>query len=92
MIRELRMATLAGGNVQSPHSPNATEYGRIMSPSREKTCLRKFACNKGADQPAHPRRLISAFVIRLYTTYQFAAAQERHTKNVQPHDSMITLK
>ena len=23
-----------------------------------------FANNKGADQPAHPRRLISAFVIR----------------------------
>ena len=32
---------------------------------REKTCLRRFANNKGADQPAHPRSLISAFVIRL---------------------------
>ena len=32
---------------------------------REKTCLRSFANNKGADQPAHPRSLISAFVIRL---------------------------
>ena len=31
---------------------------------REKTCLRGFANNKGADQPAHPRRLISVFVIR----------------------------
>ena len=31
---------------------------------REKTCLRRFANNKGADQPAHPRSLISAFVIR----------------------------
>ena len=32
-------------------------------PRREKTCLRRFANNKGADQPAHPRSLISAFVI-----------------------------
>ena len=30
-----------------------------------KTCLWKFAINKGADQPAHPRILISVFVIRL---------------------------
>ena len=30
----------------------------------EKTCLRRFANNKGADQPVHPRRLISVFVIR----------------------------
>ena len=31
---------------------------------RENTCLRGFANNKGADQPAHTRSLISAFVIR----------------------------
>ena len=31
---------------------------------REKTCLRGFANNTGSDQPAHPRSLISAFVIR----------------------------
>ena len=31
----------------------------------EKTCLRWLANHKGADQPAHPRSLISAFVIRL---------------------------
>ena len=30
---------------------------------REKTCLRGFANNKGADQPAHPHSLISAVVI-----------------------------
>ena len=40
---------------------NATSFGS----RREKTCLRWFANNKGADQPAHPRSLISAFVIRL---------------------------
>ena len=31
---------------------------------REKTCLRGFANNTGADQPARPRSLISAFVIQ----------------------------
>ena len=32
----------------------------LNGPQCEKTCLRRFANNKGADQPAHPRRLISA--------------------------------
>ena len=36
----------------------------INGPRREKTCLRGFANNTGADQPAHPHSLISAFVIR----------------------------
>ena len=36
----------------------------IFGPQRRKTCLRGCANNKGADQPAHPRSLISAFVIR----------------------------
>ena len=31
---------------------------------REKTCLCGLANNKGADQPAHPDSLISAYVIR----------------------------
>ena len=35
-----------------------------FGPRREKTCLWGFANNTGADQPAHPRSLISAFVIR----------------------------
>ena len=39
--------------------------GIIYGPRRDKTCLRGFANNNGADQPAHPRRLISAFVIPL---------------------------
>ena len=39
--------------------------GKILyGPQREKTCLRGFANNTGAEQPAHPRSLISAFVIR----------------------------
>ena len=36
----------------------------IIGPQREKTCLRDVANNTGADQAAHPRSLISAFVIR----------------------------
>ena len=38
---------------------------KTNGPRREKTCLRGLANNTGADQPAHPRSLISAFVIRL---------------------------
>ena len=37
----------------------------VIGPRREKTCLRGVANNTGADQPAHPRSLISAFVIRV---------------------------
>ena len=36
----------------------------LYGPRRKKTCLRGFANNKGADEPAHPRSLISTFVIR----------------------------
>ena len=36
----------------------------LMGQCREKTCLRRFANNKGADQPAHPLSLFSAFIIR----------------------------
>ena len=37
----------------------------IYGPLREKTCLRRSEINKGADQPAHLRSHISAFVIHL---------------------------
>ena len=40
------------------------ETGYIYEPAHEKTCLISYVNNKGADQPAHPRCLISAFVIR----------------------------
>ena len=36
----------------------------LYEPGHEKTCLMPYANNKGADQPAHPRSLISAFVVR----------------------------
>ena len=37
----------------------------LYGPRREKTWLREFANNKCADQPEHPRSLISAFAIHL---------------------------
>ena len=37
----------------------------------KKICLWWFANNKGADQPAHPRSLISAFVIHLLESIKF---------------------
>ena len=33
-------------------------------PRHAKMCLMPYANNKGADQPAHPRSLISTFVVR----------------------------
>ena len=45
------------------------EFRKLMinisyEPGHVKMCLMSYANNKGADQPAHPRSLISAFVIR----------------------------
>ena len=37
---------------------------QTYEPGHEKTCLMSHANNKGADQPAHPRSLISTFVVR----------------------------
>ena len=36
----------------------------IYWPGHAKTCLMPYANNKGADQPAHPRSLISTFIVR----------------------------
>ena len=36
----------------------------LFEPGHEKTCLMSYANNKGADQPAHSRSLISAFIVR----------------------------
>ena len=37
---------------------------KICELGPEKMCLMSYANNKEADQPAHPRSLISAFVVR----------------------------
>ena len=52
----------------------ALEWLVTCGPRREKTCLRGFANNTVADQPAHPRSLISAFVIRLLESTMFNLA------------------
>ena len=44
--------------------PKAHVLAYIIGPHHNKTCLRPLSNTKGADQPAHPHRLISAFVIR----------------------------
>ena len=36
----------------------------LYEPGNEKMCLMPYANNKGANQPAHPCSLISAFVVR----------------------------
>ena len=50
---------------------------KTNEPRREKTCLLGFANSKGADQPAHPRSLISAFVIRLLESSIFKLASSK---------------
>ena len=37
---------------------------KAHEPGHEKMCLMSYAHNKGANQSAHPRSLISAFVVR----------------------------
>ena len=44
--------------------PGNQDLHLILEPGHEKMCLMSHANNKGADQPAHPRGLISAFVVR----------------------------
>ena len=36
----------------------------VIESRHEKTCLMPYTNNKGADQPAHPRSLISTFIVR----------------------------
>ena len=50
---------------------NRMYTANIRGPRREKTYLRRFSNNTGADQPAHQRRQISAFVIRLLEIHIF---------------------
>ena len=40
----------------------------VYEPGHEKMCLMSYANNKGADKPAHPRSLISAFIVRCLDT------------------------
>ena len=40
-------------------------------------CLMSYANNKGADQPAHPRSLISAFVVRCLDSISLDSVDEQ---------------
>ena len=46
----------------------------LFGPRREKTCLRGLANNTDADQTAHLRSLISAFVIRYLESFIYKLA------------------
>ena len=41
----------------------------LFGQQREKPCLRGIANNSGADQPVHPRSLISALVIHFLENF-----------------------
>ena len=56
---------------------NTIQEFKASGSRREKTCLRGFANKTGADQPAHPCSLISAFVVRFLesTVCKFATGK-----------------
>ena len=51
----------------------------VMSnePGHVKMCLMPYANNKGADQPAHPRSLISVFVVRSLDSIIYLASRSK---------------
>ena len=69
-----RLATRKLADSQLAHYPDSFSYCWFrhssfsshmyaFEPGHEKMCLKSYANNKGADQFAHPRSLISAFVV-----------------------------
>ena len=67
-----------------PYKSSAT-CARSMARVAEKTCLNIWSNNKGADQPAHPRRLISAFVVR-YSSF-FSTKKRLTNLNGEQNDT-----
>ena len=51
-------------HVKMPHFWKSHVPAHTIWPLTRENLSSVFANNKGADQPAHPRRLISAFVVR----------------------------
>ena len=82
--------------------PYSLEPHLINGPRRKKTWLQWFANNKDADQPAHPRSLISAFVIRLFESvkkdllrakFQFQSGGGFESRSVgNPGDRFLTTR
>ena len=63
MVEGRRLAN--GDSIPDVSDPCRTCICQVpCGPRREKTCLRGFVNNTGADQTEHPHSLISAFVIR----------------------------
>ena len=60
------------------NSEKPEKLSPINGPRREKTFLREFANNTGADQPAHTRRLISPFVIPLSRSIIYRLATRKN--------------
>ena len=46
------------------HNLKVKFFSKSYWPGHAKTCLMPYANNKSADQSAHPRSLISTFVVR----------------------------
>ena len=68
-----------------PYKSSAT-CAWSMARVAEKTCLNICANNKGADQPAHPRMLISAFVVR-YSSFFFLTKKRLTNLNGDQNDT-----
>ena len=67
-IEERKIASVGRYPKEGQYSPISVQqpfyYIAINEPGHEKMCLMSDVNNKGTDQPAHPRSLISAFVVR----------------------------
>ena len=57
-----------------------TVYIILNETRHEKTCLMPYANNKGTDQPAHLRSLISAFVLRCLDSIILVLAKAEQTE------------
>ena len=55
---------------------------KAYEPGHEKMCLMSYANNKGVDQPAHPRSLISTFVVRCLDSIIFSRFYSRNFKTL----------
>ena len=72
-----------------PYKSSAT-CAWSMARVAEKTRLNICANNKGADQPAHPRRLISAFVVRC-SSFSFSTKKRLTNLNGEQNDTWNLL-
>ena len=64
-LRELASRWAKFCEILSTSKYTVTFYcNHLYEPGHDKMCLMSYANNKGTDQPAQPRSLISAFVVR----------------------------